>query len=77
MRISFVVWCFAVATVEMLPSSAYAQVGWGGEGEEVAGRWMEGVAEARMSAVSADPDTPLGIGNQRTLGTLLQKKVGA
>lgn len=40
-------------------------------------RWMKGVGEARMPVVSADPDTPLGIGNQRTEGTLLEEKVGA
>lgn len=33
-RISFVVWCFAAATVEMPSSSAYAQVGRGGIGGE-------------------------------------------
>lgn len=53
-------------------TSRLGRGGRGGRGG--AGRWMEGVAEPRMSAVCADPDTPLGIGNQRTLGTLLQKK---
>lgn len=33
---------------------------------------MEGVGKAWMPVVSADPDTPLGIGNQRTEGTLLR-----
>lgn len=40
-RISFVVWCFAVATVEMLPSSAYAQVGEGGVEWKAAVGWRE------------------------------------
>ncbi len=71
MRISFVVWCFAAATVEMLPSSAYAQVG-GWEGEERVSE-RGGAGKARMPVVSADPDTPLGKRNQRTEGTLLKK----
>lgn len=37
-------WCFAAATVEMLPSSAYAQVGRGGMGVEE--RWV-GVGVAK------------------------------
>lgn len=32
-----------------------------------------GVGKARMPVVSADPDTPLGIRNQRTEGTLPEK----
>lgn len=51
-RISFVVWCFAVATAEMLPSSAYAQVG---VGWSRSGCWIKGVGKARMPVVSADP----------------------
>lgn len=32
-----------------------------------------GFGKARMPVVSADPDTPLGIKNQRTDETLLEK----
>lgn len=32
-----------------------------------------GVGKARMSVVSADPDTPLGMKKQRTEGTLHKK----
>lgn len=44
--------------------------GWGGRVRSEC--WMEGVGKAWMPVVSADPDTPLGIGNQRTEGTLLR-----
>lgn len=35
---------------------------------------MEGAGKALMPVVSADPDTPLGIRNQRTEGTLLENE---
>lgn len=67
----------------MLPSSAYAQVGKGWEGGERvldgggggAGKAQQG--KARMPVVSADPDTPLGIRNQRTEGNASREIVGA
>lgn len=66
----------------MLPSSAYAQVGKGWEGGERvldggggAGKAQQG--KARMPVVSADPDTPLGIRNQRTEGNASRENSGS
>lgn len=50
-----------------------AGVGWRGGGG--AGKAQQG--KARMPVVSADPDTPLGIRNQRTEGNASREIVGA